>query len=217
MEELSTLNDILKFAITLISIINPIGVIPIFINLTSRLSDESVKAISASCALTVGITIILSLILGQQILGFFGISIASFTLGGGILLSSMAFSMIRAEQSNAKMNEKEIEVTEAAREIGVVPLAIPLLAGPGAISTSIIQANTFTTGTHWVGALIVVVLISLALHLILRSSRYIGKKLGTIGLNVMTRIMGIILLAISIELIVRGLLQIAPLFTMIRG
>lgn len=212
MQELSTLNDVLKFAITLISIINPIGVIPIFINLTARLSDENMKAVSLSCAATVGVTIFLSLILGQQILSFFGISIASFTVGGGILLASMAFSMIRAEHSNAKMNEREIEVTESNKEVGVVPLAIPLLAGPGAISTSIIQANTFTTAPHWIGATIVVAGIALILHLILRSSRYLGRRMGTIGLNVMTRIMGIILLAISIELIVKGLLQIAPLF-----
>lgn len=202
----------MKFAITLISIINPIGVIPIFINLTGRLSDQNVRAISASCALAVCITILLSLVLGQQILSFFGISIASFTVGGGLLLSSMAYSMIQAEQSGAKINPTEIEHTEASRDIGIVPLAIPLLAGPGAISTSIIQANTFTTAYHWIGALVVVVLIALGIHLILSFSRHIGRRLGTIGLNVMTRIMGIILLAISIELIVKGVLQIAPMF-----
>lgn len=212
MDELSTLNEILKFAITLISIINPIGVIPIFINLTGRLSDQNMKAISASCSMTVAITIIISLFLGQQILSFFGISIASFTLGGGILIFSMAFSMIQAQQSSAKLNEQEIEQSEMNREIGVVPLAIPLLSGPGAISTSIIQSQTFTTTTHWIGSIIAVCIIALGIHFILRSSRFIGSKLGTIGLNVLTRIMGIILLAISIEMIVKGLIQIYPLF-----
>lgn len=212
LEEMTTFNDIVKFTVTLVSILNPLGVVPIFINLTSRFSDENVSAIATACSATVGITILLSLVLGQQILGFFGISIASFTIGGGLLLSSMAFSMIQAKQPNAKMNEEEIEYTEMSREIGVVPLAIPLLSGPGTISISIIQADGFKTSYHWVGAVIAVVLISLGINLILTYSRPIGKRLGRIGLNVMTRIMGIILLAIGIEMIISGSVQVAKLF-----
>ncbi|OUS00168.1 hypothetical protein A9Q84_03015 [Halobacteriovorax marinus] len=204
-------NDIIKFSITLISILNPIGIIPIFINITRNSSESQISKIAKSCSIAVVVTIIISLIIGQSVLEFFGISIASFTIGGGLLLSSMAFSMIQAQSSNAKINPEEITEMEDLREIGIVPLAIPLLSGPGAISTSIIHAKTFTTSYHWIGAVIAIVIIGFIIKLILTSSERIGQKIGTIGLNVMTRIMGIILLAISIEMIIGGIKDILPI------
>lgn len=198
-------SDILKFAVTLISILNPIGVIPIFLNLTSRYSDKGISTIATSCSMAVFATITISLFLGQHLLNFFGITIASFTIGGGVLLFSIAFSMVQAQHSETKINEQEIEFTEGSREIGVVPLAIPLLSGPGSISTTIIQSNTFTNIGHWIGAVLVILILSIVINITLTYSRVIGKKLGTIGLNIMTRIMGIILLAISIEMIINGM------------
>lgn len=161
--------------------------------------------------MAVAITIIVSLILGQRILEFFGISIASFTIGGGFLIFSMAFSMIRAQQTQAKMNQDEIDDAEETAEIGIVPLAIPLLSGPGTISTSIIQAKHFSDASHWIGAIVLVAVVALIVNLILRNSRAIGKRLGKIGLNVMTRVMGLILLSISIEMIVAGVKEILPI------
>lgn len=208
MEQL--VSDTLKFGLALISILNPIGVIPVFLTLTSRYSDHKIKLVARSCAVTVAVTILTSLLLGQKILGFFGISIASFTIGGGFLIFSMAFSMIRAQQTQAKMNQEEIDDAEETAEIGIVPLAIPLLSGPGTISTSIIQAKNFSDFSHWIGAVIIVIIVGLIVNLILRNSRAIGKRLGRIGLNVMTRVMGLILLSISIEMIVAGVKEILP-------
>lgn len=204
------LSDVMKFAITLLSILNPIGVIPIYLSLTERYSDEGVRNLTRTCVLTVMVTIFLTLAIGQQILNFFGISIASFTVGGGFLICSMAFSMISAKQSQAKINTEEMEDFSDDREVGIVPLAIPLLAGPGVMSTSIIQAKSFTTTLHWVGAFIVVLLVGALIYVVFSSGKKIANRLGQVGLNVMTRIMGIILLAISIELISRGLLDIFP-------
>ncbi|ATH08243.1 hypothetical protein BIY24_09855 [Halobacteriovorax marinus] len=203
--------DTLKFSITLISILNPIGIIPIFLNLTKANSESQIIKIAHSCSLAVVITILVSLVAGQYVLEFFGISIASFTIGGGILLSSMAFSMIQATSSNAKINDDEIEQMQDLRELGIVPLAIPLLSGPGAISTSIIHAKAFATPLHWVGAILAVILIGILVRNVLAYSKRIGERLGTIGQNVMTRIMGIILLAISIEMIVGGVKEIIPI------
>lgn len=209
MEQL--ISDTLKFGIALVSILNPIGVIPIFLTLTARYSDHKINLVARSCSLAVAITILISLTLGQRILGFFGISIASFTIGGGFLIFSMAFSMIRAQQAQAKMNQDEIDNAEETAEIGIVPLAIPLLSGPGTISTSIIQAKNFSDFSHWAGAIIIVVIVAFIVYLILRNSRAIGKRLGKIGLNVMTRVMGLILLSISIEMIVAGVKEILPI------
>lgn len=202
---MSELSEVMKFGVTLISILNPIGVLPIFLNLTGRSSDQAVKSIAKSCSIAVFITIVLSLFLGQSLLNFFGITIASFTIGGGVLLFSIAFSMVQAQNSDTKINEEEIEFTESNKEIGVVPLAIPLLSGPGAISITVIQANTFTHTFHWIGAIFAIFLISAMIFLTLGFSRIIGRRLGPLGLNIMTRIMGIILLAISIEMLARGI------------
>jgi multiple antibiotic resistance protein len=123
----------------------------------------------------------------------------------------MAFSMISGQQSTTKINSEEIRTFDFEREIGIIPLAIPLLSGPGAISTSIIHAKNFNTLTHWITGIIVVVLISLLIKIILSYAEKIGEKLGQIGLNVMTRIMGLILLSMAIEMIAFGIKEILPI------
>lgn len=208
---MQTLNDILKFSITLLSILNPIGVIPVFLGFLRTKKNLNISKVSNVTALATGTTILISLFCGQTILGFFGISISSFTIGGGILLFTIAFSMISAHQSDSKINSEELEGVDFEREIGIIPLAIPLLSGPGAISTCIIQAKSFTSTYHWVGAVIVVVLIAIAIRYMLFFSQDIGRNLGQIGINVMTRIMGLLLLATSIEMVASGIKEMLPI------
>jgi multiple antibiotic resistance protein len=204
-------NDVVKFSITLISIINPLGAIPVFLGFTKNHKNLNIKNVTNTCASACTITILVSLLFGQMLLNFFGISIASFTIGGGFLLFTMAFSMISGHQSTTKINTEEIRSFDFEREIGIIPLAIPLLSGPGAISTSIIHAKNFTTTAHWVIAIIMIVLIGLLIKIILSYAEKIGERLGQIGLNVMTRIMGLILLAMSIEMIAAGIKDILPI------
>lgn len=202
-------DDSIKLLVSLLSILNPIGVIPIFITLTGSFSDEKVSRIATSCAITVGITILLSLVMGQKVLNFFGISLASFSVGGGILIFMMSLQMISAKQATQKLNEEEANSLDP-NEIGIVPFAIPLLAGPGTISQAIIYSNKLETSSYWLGAVVVVLIIIVLTKIIFQYSRKIGKKLGTIGLNVMTRIMGLIILSLSIEIIAAGIRDILP-------
>lgn len=204
------LSDIIKFSITLISIINPLGAIPVFLGFTKYHKNLNIKNVTNTCAIACTVTILISLVFGQAILNFFGISIASFTIGGGFLLFTMAFSMISAQQSTTKINNEEIRSFDFEREIGIIPLAIPLLSGPGAISTSIIHSKHFTTPTHWIAGAVMVLLMGLIIKIILSYAEFIGEKLGQIGLNVMTRIMGLILLSMSIEMIANGIKEIIP-------
>ena len=118
---------------------------------------------------------------------------------------------LKVSKNKEIINDTEIEEMQDLRELGIVPLAIPLLSGPGAISTSIIHAKSFSSPLHWVGAISSVILIGILVRFILAYSKRIGEKLGTIGQNVMTRIMGIILLAISIEMIIGGIKEILPI------
>jgi len=206
----SAFSDVVKFSITLISIINPLGAIPVFLGFTKNHKNLNIKNVTNTCATAVTITILVSLIFGQMLLNFFGISVASFTIGGGILLFTMAFSMISGQQSTTKINTEEIKSFDFEREIGIIPLAIPLLSGPGAISSSIIHAKNFTTSTHWLFAVIIVLIIGFIIKIILSYAEKIGERLGQIGLNVMTRIMGLILLSMSIEMIAAGIKEILP-------
>ena len=202
-------DDSLKLLVSLLSILNPIGVIPVFISLTESFSEDKVKSITTSCALSVMATLFISFALGQNILNFFGISLASFYIAGGILLSGMALQMIAAQNVTSKLNEDEQESLNPG-EIGVVPLAIPLLAGPGTMSQAIIYSNKVTSTYHWIGTFLVVLIIGLLIKLILQYSKRIGRRLGIVGLNVMTRIMGLIILSLSIEIIASGMRDILP-------
>lgn len=211
MELNPAITDVLKFFITLISIVNPLGAIPVFLGFVRNHNSINVKKLSSHTATAVTITILISLIGGQAVLNFFGISVASFTIGGGILLTTTAFSMISGQQSNSKINNDEIRSIDFEREIGIIPLAIPLLSGPGAISTSIIHAKNFTTSIHWIAGIVMVLVVGLIIKIILSYADKIGEKLGQIGLNVMTRIMGLILLSMSIEMIAYGIKEIMPI------
>lgn len=205
-------SDSWKFGITLFSVLNPLGAIPIFLSLTKNNSDLEIKKISTTCAFTIFITITVGMIFGGKILQFFGISVASFRIGGGILLGTMAFNMLSAKQHNSKINQDEIDAKSNVEEIGIVPLAIPLLAGPGTISTSIIHAEKFVGIGEYAESIIATLLVALMIKYILRFSRTIGAKMGTVGLNVMTRIMGLILMALAVEFISGGIKQIFPNF-----
>jgi multiple antibiotic resistance protein len=210
MEINAAISDVLKYSITLLSIINPLGAIPVFLGFTKYHKNLNIKNVTNTCAIACGVTILISLVFGQALLNFFSISVASFTIGGGFLLFTTAFSMISGQQSNTKINNDEIRSFDFEREIGIIPLAIPLLSGPGAISTSIIHAKKFTTPTHWIAGVIMVIAIALAIKIILSYAEKIGERLGQIGLNVMTRIMGLILLSMSIEMIASGIKDIIP-------
>lgn len=203
-----SLSETLKFGISIFSVLNPLGALPVFLTLTKNNSDQEIKKISTTCALTILITLSIGMLFGAKILNFFGITIASFRIGGGILIGTMAFNMLSAKRSESRINQDEIDAKANVEEVGIVPLAIPLLAGPGSISTSIIAAEKFETVTQFIASIVMVIIVSLSIKYILRSARTIGTRMGTVGLNVMTRIMGLILMALAVEYISAGIKQI---------
>lgn len=204
------LNEYGQFFVAMLSILNPIGAIPVYISMTDNLSELQKRSITRSCSVAIFITISVSLIMGSKILNFFGISVASFTIGGGILIGSTALSMIKGKTSESKLNKEEI--TESSlREVGIVPLAIPLLSGPGTISTSIIYSKNFNSAPQWMVSIGLMALLSLLVYVVLRNADHIRARMGNLGVNVMTRIMGLILLASSIEMMLAGVKEMIPL------
>ena len=199
-----------KMLIGLIAIVNPIGAVPIFISLTHGYKQSERYAISKTATYAVFIILIFSLTAGEIILNFFGISISSFRVAGGILILLMAISMMHAKTNGIKRTEEEERESENLDSIAVVPLAIPLLAGPGAISTVILYAHKSTGLMHHLIIGLVILTVSLSLFLVFKSIPYISKYLSQTAVNIFARIMGLILAAIAIEFIANGLKGLFP-------
>jgi len=132
-----------KIGIALFAIVNPIGSVPIFISATEGWSRHDRARISKTVAFTVFMVLSLSAVLGDKILAFFSISIPSFQVGGGILLILIAISMMYGKMSEARQTREEAAAVAEREAIAIVPLSIPLLAGPGAISSMIIAAQAW--------------------------------------------------------------------------
>ncbi len=199
-----------KMLIGLIAIVNPIGAAPIFITLTSHLDMTERRAISNLAVYSVAAILLLSLFLGEAILRFFGITISSFRVAGGLLILLMAISMMHAKTSGVKHTDEEAKEDGKRESIAVVPLATPLLAGPGAISTVILYAHKGAGLLHYLLVGLVICLTSLFLYIVFKSVPYISKYISQTGINVFTRIMGLILAAISIEFIASGIKGLFP-------
>jgi len=206
--------DYLQIVVGIMTIFSPFAALPIFVSLTSNSTQQEKADTAKTAAFAACIAGLVSVWIGQHVLGFFGISIASFKIAGGILLLLMAINMLNAKTPKAKNTKRELKEAKKksvnVKEIAVVPLAIPLIAGPGAISTIIIFAQKSDTIFHLFMMSLIIIVISSYIYLTLKMSSYISKKLGITGLNIISRIMGLILASISIEFIISGLLTVFP-------
>ncbi len=199
-----------KILIGLLAIVNPIGAVPVFVSLTMGVPAQERKRIANIVVVTVSSVLLIALILGEVILGFFGISINSFRVAGGILLLLIAISMLHARISPAVSTKEETHEGESKESVAVVPLSMPLLAGPGAISTVILYAHKETSVWHYmiIGADIIIV--GVILWMVLSLIPWITRHISQTGLNIFTRIMGLLLAAIAIEFMANGLKGLFP-------
>lgn len=204
--------DLLKPLIALLAIVNPIGVVPFFIHFTQGFTAEQRRRTIRVSALTACLVVAISALAGLRIIEFFGISIASFQVGGGMLLLISALQMLQAQQAETRkedVDEGESKA-DAGASIAVVPLTIPLLTGPATISTMVIYSQQ-TTQWWQVGVLMGYgLVIGAAAFLALSAAGRIAKLLGQTGINVMTRLMGLILAALAVEIMADGLQKLFP-------
>jgi multiple antibiotic resistance protein len=199
-----------KIGIALFAIVNPIGSVPIFISATDGWEQKQKMRTANVVALTVFLVLGASALFGGGILDFFSISIPSFQVGGGILILLIAINMLHAKQSHSKQTPEEAKTMEERDVIAIVPLSIPLLAGPGAISSMIIAAQDSATLGGQLSLLLPISVVAMLIWLTLQLSGYIAGKLGTIGINIVTRLMGLILAAMAVEFIAHGLSGLFP-------
>ncbi len=202
--------DSFKTFISLLALVNPLGAIPFFISFTATNTRAERRHIVRIASITVAFVIAFTTLLGQQVINFFGISVNSFQVGGGIIMLLMAISMINAQPGGTKTTPEEAVEGELKENIAVVPLAIPLLTGPGTISTVIIYADKAETWLQRASLIGSGVAIALLVFLALSAADPISRALGRTGINVATRLMGLMLAALGVELIVDGLIALIP-------
>jgi multiple antibiotic resistance protein len=206
----SLIGEYTRFFTALLVILDPFMALPIFLSLTQEYDRAQRHRVATITTLTVIAVLALAALSGEQMLSFMGTSLASFRVGGGIVLLLMALAMLRAEGDSLRASPAEQLTAEAMSSIAVVPLAIPLLAGPGAISTVIIQMHRSSEASHLWMVMTVIVLVCSVLWLVLRLADPIGRFLGKIGLNIINRLFGLILTAIAIEIMANGLRDLFP-------
>ena len=199
-----------KMLIGLLAILNPLGAVPIFISLTSGLDISERNTISNVVVYSVLIILFISLFIGEWILFFFGITISSFRVAGGLLILLLSIAMMHGKTSDVKHTAEEAEEGEKKDLIAVVPIATPLLAGPGAISTVILYAHKGTGLWHYFLVGLIILATIVALFIVFKFVPYISKHMSQTAINVFTRIMGLILAAISIEFMARGIKELFP-------
>ncbi len=217
-----------KPLVTLLAIVNPLAIVPFFIHYTQGYSAEErlrtiwIASLSAFCVIAI------SALAGLKILDFFSISLASFQVGGGMLLLTSSLAMLNAEPAEAKSTINEIKeeikeaqtdsrphnhhaITAARTSIAVVPLTIPLLTGPATMSTVVIYAEKAKTFPQLATLVGYGVVIALATAVCFAAAQPIARLLGSTGINVMTRLMGLILAALSVEVMSEGLIKLFPI------
>lgn len=203
----------IKPLITLLAIVNPIGVIPFYIHFTRTFTAEQRRKTIRIAAFSVFVVISMSTLIGLKVLEFFGITLASFQVGGGLLLLMSAIQMLQAQPAESQSSDVSEGASRAdsGASIAVVPLTIPLLTGPAAISTVVIYAEKAKSFWHLGTLLMYGLIIGLATWATLSMAGRIARFMGQTGINVMTRLMGLILAAIAVEVMSDGLIKLFPI------
>lgn len=201
---------LVKITIALFAIVNPIGSLPIFISATDGWQKNDRARTARTVALAVFTVLSLSAFIGDGILDFFGISIPSFQVGGGILILLISISMMHGKQGGTRQTPEEAQSLAEREVIAIVPLSIPLLAGPGAISHMILSAQQHPSFIGHLTLVIPVIVIAGVIWMVLQLADAITLRLGTIGINIITRLMGLILAAMAVEFIAHGLIGLFP-------
>jgi multiple antibiotic resistance protein len=201
--------EYLRFVVTLTAVLDPFLAVPIFVSVTAgeRLRDR--LGLANIVTLTVFLVLAGAALFGERLLRLLGTSLPAFQVGGGLVLLLMALAMLNAQAGEIRQTRAEARELRSREYSGVVPLAVPLLAGPGAIGTTIIAAQA---GGIAHGAVLVacIGLVCALLWVMLRLAHGISGRMGTTGLNIATRLLGLLLAAIAIQTMAEGLRVLFP-------
>ena len=187
------------------TLINPLGTMPIFMSMTASLSKQKRKRTAKKATLVAFLTILAFAFSGQILFDFFGISVNSFRVVGGIIFFVMGWDMLQARLGNIKHTDNEDKIDAYVEDISITPLAIPMICGPGAITNAIILMEDAANIPQKIMLIVIIALVLLLTYFILVGASKIIDKLGETGNKVMMRLMGLIVMVIAVEFFFSGL------------
>ncbi|WP_372800289.1 MarC family protein [Lutibacter sp.] len=206
---MTVVTDLYTFALlaftAFFTIINPLGTMPIFMTMTSSLSKQHRKQTAKKATIVAFFTIIAFAFSGQILFNFFGISVNSFRVVGGIIFFMMGWDMLQARLGNIKHTKDEDKIDAYVEDISITPLAIPMICGPGAITNAIILMEDAVNITQKIALVLVIAIVLLITYLVLIGASKITERLGSTGNKVMMRLMGLIVMVIAVEFFFSGL------------
>lgn len=194
-------SDTVKFFAALFAIMNPIGGMPVFLSVTAGKSNAERARIALVCAASVAIILVVCVLLGAELLKAFGISVAGLRAAGGLIILSIAFSLLHAKASGIHQTDGDADAQESP---AVYPLAMPMIAGPGAISTVIVFTHGTQGAAGYATLIAVILLMTVLIYAGMRMAVVTSRYLGQAGMNIITRLMGIVLAAIAVEMVFSG-------------
>ena len=201
--------DLYTFALlvftSFFTIINPLGTMPIFMSMTASLSKQRRKQTAKKATLVAFFTILAFAFSGQILFNFFGISVNSFRIVGGVIFFTMGWDMLQARLGSFKHTDDEDKIDAYIEDISITPLAIPMICGPGAITNAIILMEDASEMKQKIVLILVIGVILFLTYLILVGASKITEKLGSTGNKVMMRLMGLIVMVIAVEFFFSGL------------
>jgi multiple antibiotic resistance protein len=202
--------EFIKLLMALVVLVNPLGAMSVFISLTAHHQPFERRRIAQTTSISVAVVVGVSALIGDPLLRFLGISIGAFQMGGGLLMLLIAIAMMNAQPMPTKANSSEQEEASSRPNIAVVPLAIPIMTGPGTISTVIIYGAKSQTIWDLLMLISVGAVLASLCYAALISALPISRWLGVTGVNIVNRVMGMILSAISVEIMADGLRNLFP-------
>ena len=206
---MSSWQEYVRFVVTLTAVLDPFLAVPIFLAVTGSSGHAARLRLARAVTLTVFAVLVGAAVFGEALLGMIGASVPAFRVGGGLVLLLMALAMLNAQPGAVRQSRAEAEELEERELTGVVPLAVPLLAGPGAISTAILAAESGGIA-HVLAIIGCIALVCGILWWVLRIADAVGPRMGTSGLNIATRLLGLLLAAIAIQTMAEGLIALFP-------
>lgn len=201
--------EFIRFIVTLAAVVDPFLAVPFFLTFTSGRGIKERTQLARLIAITVFLVLAVATFAGEMLLNAMGASLSAFRVGGGLVLLLMALAMLNAQAGAVRQSKEEAVELETRDVSGVVPLAFPLLAGPGAISTSIIAAEQGGLD-HQLAVIAGIALVCLMTWAVLRNAHFIASRLSMTAMNIATRILGLLLAAMAVQFMAEGLKQLFP-------
>lgn len=210
-EVIMTYADVVKFLVAMIIMMNPLGSLSIFLDLTKRFPRFRQRKIALQVGAGITTLMILSIWGGDQFLDLLGITIDSFRVAGGIILLLVGLSMLQSQESAVSYTPEDDIAAEHKQSIAIVPMAMPVIIGPGSISTLILASSDYEPATHKFWLTILCLVLAFGMTFILYHGATIGKLIGESVMKVITRIMGMIIMSIAVGMLAKGLMGLFPL------